>query len=140
MCISDLEAMAGNLMGLYFMHHPPKNLYELHSAEVNGQIHDQNKRQYFEAQKWRPIFDKIFDVKLPTHVPSNYDQNSLCWKCLILIPDTAVAVALVLAKCSPYRTEFLIKILTGAHTRVKILKSCQNISDLIRQYFESMYF
>ena len=45
-------------------------------------------------------------------------------------------------------TEFLIKILTGAHTRVKILKSCQNIddwskiyqTDLIRQYFESMYF
>ena len=28
------------------------------------------------------------------------------------------------------RTEFLIKILTGAHTRIKILNSCQKIDDL----------
>ena len=56
----------------------------------------------------------------------NFDQNSLCWKCLIRMPPL------------PYlwfwlnvhlRAEFLIKIMTGAHTRVKIFKSCQNIDD-----------
>ena len=66
-------------------------------SPVAGKWHCTHTRsknsQYFEARNGRPIFDKIFDAILPTHVPSKF------W--------------------SKFR----------AHTRVKILKSCQNIDD-----------
>ena len=92
-----------------------------------GPIHDQQNSQYFVTKKGRPIFDKIFDSILPTHVPSKFWSKFIVLK--MFDPDAAVTVALVLAKCSPENWIFLFKILTGAHTRVKILKSCQNIDD-----------
>ena len=65
---------------------------------VNGPIHDK-KSQYFEAKNGRPIFDKIFDTILPTHVPSKFSSKFIVLK--MFDPDAAVAVALVLDKCSP---------------------------------------
>ena len=94
---------------------------------LKGPIHDQKKNsQYFEAKNRRPIFDKIFDAILPTHVPSKFRSKFIVLK--MFDPDAAVAVAPILANVH-LRTEFLIKILTGAQTRVKILKRCQNIDD-----------
>ena len=66
---------------------------------VKDPILDKKNSQYFEAKNGRPIFDKIFDAILPAHVPSKFWSKFIVLK--MFDPDAAVAVALVLAKCSP---------------------------------------
>ena len=110
-----------------------------------GPIHDQKNSQYFEAKNGHPIFDKIFDAILPTHVPSKFWSKFVVLK--MFDPDAAVAVALVLSKCSPEDWIFYPNFNKSPHTRQNIeelskywrlVKIYQ--TDLIRQYFESMYF
>ena len=78
--------------------------------------------QYFEAKNGRPIFDKIFDAILPTHVPSKFIALKM------FDPDAAVAVALVLAKCSPEDWIFNQNFDRSPHAS-KYWTSCQNIDD-----------
>ena len=90
-----------------------------------GPIHDQKNGQYFEAKNGRPIFDKIFDTILPTHVPSKFWSKFIVLK--MFDPDAAVAVALVLAKCSPEDWIFDPNFDRSPHTR-------QNIEELSKYW------
>ena len=74
--------------------------------------------QYFEEKNGRPIFDKIFDAILPTHVPSKFWSKFIVLK--IFDPDADIA--LVLAKCSPEDWIFAQNFDRSPHTR-------QNIDD-----------
>ena len=72
---------------------PPKLLLRAPYA-----IKKKKKTVKILKQKWTFNF-KIFDAILPTHVPSNFLSKFIVLK--TFDPDAAVAVALVLAKCSP---------------------------------------
>ena len=99
----------------------------------------------FSMKDGRTIFDKIFDAILLTHVPSKFWSKFIVLK--MFDPDAAVAVALVLAKCSLEDWIFDQNFDRSTHTRTNIeelskywrlVKIYQ--TNLIRQYFESMNF
>ena len=114
-------------------------------GRVKGPIHDHKNSQYFQSRNGHPIFYKVFDTKLATHVPSKFWPKFIVFK--MFDPDAAVAVALVFAKCSPEVWIFDQYFDSKPHTFQNIeellkywllVKIYQ--TDLIRQYFEPMQF
>ena len=103
------------------------------NSSVKGPVHDKKKNsQYLEAKNGRPIFDKIFDALLPTHVPSKFWSKFIVLK--MFDPDADIAVALVLAKCSRENWIFYQNFDGSPHPSkdcrvVKILTTGQNISN-----------
>ena len=60
--------------------------FRLIHGRLRGAPYTIKNGQHFEAKNGGSIFDKIFDVLTPIRPHTfhqNFDQNSLCWKCLI---------------------------------------------------------
>ena len=97
----------------------------LSMSPIKGPHTRSKKQSIFWSKKWTSNFDKIFDAILHIHVPSKFWSKFIVLK--MFDPDATVAIALVLAKCSPEDWIFDQNFDRSPHTR-------QNIEELSKYW------